>query len=65
MVIGMEVRDIDMGEVLPHRDDLGDHSVGVAQQLRSVHENGVALSVEQRGVAVETQVAVKKDSTRC
>ena len=61
MVIGVEVRDVDVGEVLPHGDDLGHHPVGVAQKLRGVDEDGVPLPVEQGGVAVEAEVAVQED----
>ena len=61
MMIGMEVRHVDVGEVLPHLDDLGDHPVGVAQQLRRIDQDRVALPVEQGGVAVEPEVAVQED----
>ena len=61
MVVGMEVRDVDVGEVLPHGDDLGHHPVGVAQELGGVDEDGVPLAVEQRGGAAEAQIAVEKD----
>jgi len=60
MMIGMEVRDVDVGEVLPHGDDLGDHPVGVAQQLRGIDEDGVPFPVEERRVTVETEIAVQE-----
>ena len=60
MVVGMEVRDVDVREVLPHGDDLGDHPVGVAEELGGVDQNRVPLPVEQRGRAEESQIAVEK-----
>ena len=61
VVVGVEVRHVDVGEVLPHGDDLGDHPVSVAQKLRRVDEDGVPFAVEQGGVAVEAQIAVQED----
>ena len=62
MVVGMEVRDVDVGEVLPHEDELGGHPVGVAQQLGGVDEDGVPLAVEKGGGAAKSQMAVEKDA---
>jgi hypothetical protein len=56
------MRDIDVGKVLPHGDDLGNHLVGVAQELAGVDQDRVPLPIEQRGVAVEAEVAVEKHS---
>ena len=61
MVVRMEVRYVDVREVPAHGDDIRDHAVGIAEELGGVDEDGVPFPVQQRGVAVEPQVAVQKD----
>jgi hypothetical protein len=62
VVVGMEVRDVDVDKVLPHQEKLGDHPMGVAGEIRGVYEDRVPLSVEQHGTAVEAPVTVKEHS---
>ena len=62
MVVGMEVRYVDVSQVLAHRDDFGDHPVRIAEELGSVDQNRILFSVNQSGVAVEAKIAVKKNS---
>jgi hypothetical protein len=61
-VIGMEVRDVDMSEMLAHGDDFGDHPVRIAEKLGGIDQDRVPLPEYEGRVAVETQVTVKKDS---
>ena len=58
MVVGMKVRHIYVGQVLTHRDNIGNHPVGIAEKLGSIDQDGILLSVNQGGVAVKTQVTV-------
>ena len=61
VMVRVEVRHVDVREVLAQKDDLGGHLVAVAETLRRVDEDGVLLAVDQRRVAVEAQVAVQED----
>ena len=56
----MEVRYVDVSEVLTHRDDFGDHPMRIAEELGSVYQNRILFPVKQSGVAVEAKIAVKK-----
>ena len=48
MVVGMKVRDVDMGEVFAHGNDVGDHPVRVAEQLGCVDQNCIPFAVDER-----------------
>ena len=50
-----------MGEVLPHGDDFGDHLVSITKKLGGVDQNCVPLSIYESRIAVEAEVAVKKN----
>jgi hypothetical protein len=45
MVVGMEVRYVDVSEVLAHRDDFGDHPMRIAEELGSIDQNRILLPV--------------------
>src|SRR5690606_29379220 len=60
-MIGVEMRNIDVGQVLAHRYDFGHHAVGVAEKLGGVDQNGIVLTIDESRVAVETEIAVEKN----
>jgi hypothetical protein len=59
-MIGMEVGYVNMSEILAHRDNIGDHSMRITEKLGSIYQDGIPFTIDQRGVAVKTQVTVKK-----
>jgi hypothetical protein len=62
MVVGMEMRYVDVSEVLAHGDDFGDHPVRIAEELGSIDQNCILFPVNQSGTAIEAKIAVKKNS---
>ena len=62
MVIGMEVRYVNVSQVLAHGDDFGDHPMCIAEELGSVDQNRILFPINQSGTAVEAKIAVKKNS---
>jgi hypothetical protein len=61
-VVGMEMRYVDVSEVLAHGDDFGDHPVRIAEELGSIDQNCILFPVNQSGTAIEAKIAVKKNS---